>query len=80
MEYVLVLTCAVLAIFIANTKWMKEFQFRYAIVIFAIGFPLFLYFVIIRDFSFFKLGLFLIMLGSTIYTYTRRKSQLPHSS
>lgn len=73
MEYLVVIAAVVLAMYASNTKVMRNARYHYAPIVFFILYPIFFYFVIYKEFSWFKLGLFVIMIGSSIYYYIQRK-------
>lgn len=76
MEYALVIMASILVVYLSSTKWMRDLQFKYAVVVFLVCFPVLFYMVVLRDFSYFKLALFLIVLIGSLYNFLRRKAQL----
>ena len=74
MEWFIMFLMLGLVGYISNSEKMRDFRYRYAPVIFFVFYPLFFYFVIYRDFTWFKLGLFLVMLGISISSYLKRKN------
>jgi hypothetical protein len=76
MEWILITLAIILAIYLSTSERMEALRFRYAYIVFFVVYPIFFYLVVLRDFTWIKLILFLIMLTATIYSYFVRKARL----
>ena len=76
MEWFLIFLMMGLVGYVSSSEKMRNFRYRFAPVIFFVGYPLFFYFVIYPNFSWFKLGLFLVMLLGSIFSHFKHKDEL----
>jgi hypothetical protein len=76
MEWLLIILVITLLMFLSSSDRWKELRFRYAWFIFFVGYPVFFYLVVLKDFSWFKLGLFVLMLGGSIHQHYTYKSRI----
>ena len=69
MEWILITLAIIFAIYLSTSGRMKALRFRYAHIVFFVGYPIFLYVFVLHAFSWGRLIAFLIMLGASLYEY-----------